>query len=153
MCHCLTHKEDESILNDCHNGSCGCHLSRLATTHKYLRVSYFWSSIFKYCIEVVNKCHPFQVFTRKMPSHQAPLHLVIIVGPFTKWGVDFVDCNPTSAGGDQQIIMAVDYFTNWAEAMPIVKSDGKTTSFFIFNQIIVRFGILSEIITDHGSHF
>jgi hypothetical protein len=47
----------------------------------------------------------------------------------------------------------VDYFTKWAEAMPIVKSNGKTVAFFMFNQIIARFGILSEIVTDHGSHF
>jgi hypothetical protein len=51
-------------------------------------------------------------------SHPTPLHLVITVGPFTKWGVDFVDCNATSVGGHQHIIPAVNYFTKWAEAMP-----------------------------------
>jgi hypothetical protein len=39
------------------------------------------------------------------------------------------------------------------QAMPIVKSDGNTATFFIFNQIITRFGIPSEIVTDHGNHF
>jgi transposase InsO family protein len=47
----------------------------------------------------------------------------------------------------------VDYFTKWAEAMPTIKSDGNTATFFIFNQIIARFGILKEIVIDHGSHF
>jgi hypothetical protein len=28
-----------------------------------------------------------------------------------------------------------------------------TTTFFVFNQIITRFGIPSEIVIDHGSHF
>jgi hypothetical protein len=88
-----------------------------------------------------------------MHSHPAPLHPVIIVGPFTKWGVAFVDCNPTSSRGHQHIIVVVDYFTKWAEAMPTMKSDGKTVSFFVFNQIKARFDILSEIVTDHGSHF
>jgi hypothetical protein len=64
-----------------------------------------------------------------------------------------VDCNPTLAGGNQHIIMAIDYFTKWAKAMPTMKSDGKTASFFMFNPIIARFRILSEIATDHGSHF
>jgi hypothetical protein len=36
--------------------------------------------------------------------------------------------------------------------MPIVKSDGKTVAFFVFNQIIARFSILSDIVTDDGSH-
>jgi transposase InsO family protein len=49
--------------------------------------------------------------------------------------------------------MALDYFTKWAEAMPTINFDGNTIAFFIFNQIIARFGILSEIVTDHDSHF
>jgi hypothetical protein len=88
-----------------------------------------------------------------MCSHPSPLHLVITIGPFTKWGVDFVDCNPTSVGEHQHVIVVVDYFTKWVEAMPIVKYDGNTTAFFVFNQIIIRFGILNEIVTNHGSHF
>jgi hypothetical protein len=102
---------------------------------------------------VVKKCHPYQVFTQKMCSHPAPLHLVIIFGPFTKWGVDFIDCNPNLVGGNQHIIMVIDYFTKWAKAMPTIKSDGNTATFFIFNQIIARCSIPSEIVTDHGSHF
>ena len=41
----------------------------------------------------------------------------------------------------------------WAGAMPTFKADGETTTFFVFNQIIARFGILKVIVTDHGSHF
>ena len=64
-----------------------------------------------------------------------------------------MDCNPASAGGNHHIIMAVDYFTKWDEAMPIVKSNGETTAHFVFNQIITQFSIPKELITDHGSHF
>jgi transposase InsO family protein len=37
--------------------------------------------------------------------------------------------------------------------MPTVKSDGKTATFFVLNQIISWFHIPSDIFTDHGSHF
>ena len=49
--------------------------------------------------------------------------------------------------------MVVDYFTKWDEAMPTVKSDGEIAMHFVFNQIITWFGILKELVTDHGSHF
>ena len=49
--------------------------------------------------------------------------------------------------------MAIDYFMKWAEAMPIIKLDGETVAHFMFNQIITRFGILKELVTDHGRHF
>jgi hypothetical protein len=150
---CLTHEEAKLVLNDCHKGACGGHLFGLVIAQKILRVSYFWPTIFKDCIEAVKKCHPCQVFTPKMCSHPDPLHPVITIGPFTKSGIDFIDCNPTLVGVHQHIIMVVNYFTKWAKAMPTMKSDEKTTYFFVFNQIIARFGIPSEIVTDHGSHF
>ena len=75
--HCLTLEEAEVVLNDCHSGSCGGHLSRLATTQKLLRVGYFWPSIFKYCVELVKRCHPCQVYTRTMHAHPAPLFPVV----------------------------------------------------------------------------
>jgi hypothetical protein len=153
LCHFLNHRDAESVLNDFHSGACGGHLSGLATTQKIFRAGYFWTTIFKYYIEVVKNYHPCQVFTWKMCSHPTPLHPVINLGPFTKWGVDFVDCNPTLAGGHQNIIVVIEYFNKWSEAMPIVKSDAKTASFFLFNQIIARFGIPSDIFTDHGNHF
>ena len=88
-----------------------------------------------------------------MRSHLAPLFLVILVGPFMKWGIDYVTCNPASAGGHRYIIFIVDYFTKWVEEMPTFKADRETAAFFMFNQIIAWFGIPKVIVTNHGSHF
>ena len=109
--------------------------------------------IFKDCVEAVKHCHPCQLYTRKMRSHPTPLFPVISVGPFMKWGIDYVTCNPVSAGGHKYIIVVVDYFTKRAEAMPTFKADGETAAFFMFNQIIARFGIPKVIVIDHGSDF
>ena len=57
-----------------------------------------------------------------------------------------MDCNPASAGGSHHIIVVVDYFMKWAEAMPIVKYDGETAAHFVFNQIITRFRIPKELV-------
>ena len=108
---------------------------------KNLKSGYFWPSIFKDCVDVVKRCHSCHVFTCDMRSKPALLHPIITVSPFTKWGLDFMDCNPTSTGGHHHIIVAVDYFMKWAEAMPTVKSDGETATHFVFNQIITRFEI------------
>ena len=37
--------------------------------------------------------------------------------------------------------------------MPMFKDDGEIAALFLFNQIITRFDVLREIVTDHGSHF
>lgn len=38
--------------------------------------------------------------------------------------------NPTLAGGHGYIIVVVDYFTKWAEAMPTLNSSSETTALF-----------------------
>jgi len=38
---CLTHEEAKVVLNDCHGGTCGGHLSRISTAQKILRAGYF----------------------------------------------------------------------------------------------------------------
>jgi hypothetical protein len=88
-----------------------------------------------------------------MHSNPTTLHPVIIFGPFIKWGMDFMDSNPTAAGEHQHIIVSMDYFTKWAEAISTIKYDGNMTTFFIFNEIIAQFRIPKDIVTDHGNHF
>jgi transposase InsO family protein len=62
-------------------------------------------------------------------------------------------CNPHSAEGHGYIIVAVDYFTKWVEAMPTFDNTEKTVALFLFNHIVTRFGVPQAIITVHGSHF
>jgi hypothetical protein len=88
-----------------------------------------------------------------MRAQPAPMFPVIRVDPFTKWGIDYTTCNPPSTRGHRYIIIAVYYFTKWVKAMPTFKDDGETTTLFLFNQIIARFGVPREIFTDHGIQF
>ena len=140
-------------MNDCHGGACGDHLYGLAIYHKILCVGYFFPSIFNYCIETFKKCSPCQICTTKKRTHPTSLHHVGEVGTFVKWGIECVHCRPTSSRGHGYIIMDVEYFTKWAEAMPTYAKDDKITALFLFNHIIARFGIPRAIVTDHGSHF
>eukprot|EP00253_Pinus_taeda_P003608 PITA_03608 len=149
----LTREEAEKVLNDCHSSACGGHQSGYATTQKKIRAGYFWPTMFKDCITVVRSCHACQIFDSKTRRPPAPLQPVVVVGPFAKWGIYFMTCNPTSAGGHGYIIVTIDYFTKWVEAMPTLNNSGETTALFFFNHVDSRFGIPQAIVTDHGSYF
>jgi hypothetical protein len=134
--HCLTHEEAESVLNDFHSGACGGHLSGLATTQKFcelvisghlsLKIVLKWLRSVTPARCSLRKCARIQpLFTQSLPSVPSPS------GGWTSW-----IATQLSAGGNQHIIVVVDYFTKWVEAMPTVKYDGNTVAFFIFNQII-----------------
>ena len=72
------------MINYCDNGAYFGSLFGLTTTQNVLHVGYFWPSIFKDCIEVVKKCHPYQAYTWKMCLHPALIFPIITIGPFTK---------------------------------------------------------------------
>jgi hypothetical protein len=128
-------------------------MSGYSTAQKILRVGYFWPSLFKDCITAIQKFHACQTYNNKIRSHLAPLHPVVSIGPFTKWGIDFMTCNLHSGEGHGYIIVAVDYFTKWEEATPTFDNTRKNEALFIFSHIITRFGIPQAIIIDHSSHF
>jgi len=69
-----------------------------------------------------------------------------------KWGIDFMTCNPHSARGHHYIIVAIDYFTKWVEAMPTFNNTGETVAYLFFNHVITRFSVLQVTVTDHRKH-
>jgi hypothetical protein len=78
---------------------------------------------------------------------------MVSVGPFVKWGINFMTCHPYSARRHGYIIVAIDYFRKWVEAMPTFDNTRRSTTLFIFNHIIAHFGVLQAIVTNHGSYF
>lgn len=55
-------------------------------------------------------------------------------------GHHFYDMYPTLAKGHGYIIVAVDYFTKWAKAMPTLNNNDETTTLFFFNRVVEQFG-------------
>jgi hypothetical protein len=62
-------------------------------------------------------------------------------------------CNPPSSNGHKWIVVEVDYFTKWVEAMPTFNNTTDTTSRFFFNQVITYFRVPLQLESDHYKHF
>ncbi|GJZ21063.1 reverse transcriptase domain-containing protein [Tanacetum coccineum] len=54
-------------------------------------------------------------------------------------------------GGAKFVIVAIDYFTKWIEAKPLIKITGKEVVRFVMDNIICRFGLPQIIVTDNGA--
>ena len=70
-----------------------------------------------------------------------PLHPIVIVDPFCKWEIEFMTCNPTMDNSHKYIIVAIDYFTKWADAMPTFDCKVDTVAWFLFNHVITHFSV------------
>jgi hypothetical protein len=63
---CLTYDEAKKALNDYHSRECGGHMFGYSIAQKILRASYFWPSLFKDCIIVIQKFHACQTYNNKI---------------------------------------------------------------------------------------
>ncbi|KAL2455212.1 Rve domain-containing protein [Abeliophyllum distichum] len=87
-----------------------------------------------------------------MQPHQE-LTTVSSPWPFAKWGLDFIGPMPKGRGNACHAIVAIDYFTKWVEAEPMMKITEANTSRFIWKSIICRFGIPNSLVSDNGKQF
>jgi transposase InsO family protein len=72
--------------------------------------------------------------------------------PFAVWQLDMVGPLRQAPGGFTHLLVAVDKFSKWIEARPIVNICSEEAVSF-FTDIIYRFGIPNTIITDNGTQF
>ena len=73
---------------------------------------------------------------------------------FSIWGIDvIVKIAPKASNGHEYILVAIDYFTKWVEAASYFVLKAKPMARFLENNIICRYGVPQEIISDNGSHF
>ena len=60
--------------------------------------------------------------------------------PFAVWGIDLIRSLPTGKGGVKYAVVAVDYFTKWAEAETLTTITTKKVLDFVVKNIICRYG-------------
>nr|KYP62784.1 Pro-Pol polyprotein [Cajanus cajan] len=61
--------------------------------------------------------------------------------------------HPPSSKNHKYILVAIDYFTKWVEAIPLKDVEQKDIINFVEDHIITRFGIPQTITTDQGTVF
>ena len=82
------------------------------------------------------------------------LHTMTSPWPFFTWGIDIIGkIHPTASNGDEFILVAIDYFTKLVEVASFKVLNSKKVAQFIQTNIICRYRVLHEIISNNGLHF
>lgn len=69
------------------------------------------------------------------------------------WGVDIVGLLPTARGQVWFCIVAIDYMTKWAEAAPLRKIGEEEVKKFLWEDVILCFGVPKVIVSDNEKQF
>jgi hypothetical protein len=78
------------------------------------------STMLNDCFRYYKGCESCQKFRYVQLSPAAMLHPIIKPWSFCGWALDFVgQIHPSSSKGHRFVLVDTDYFTKWAEAVPL----------------------------------
>nr|GEU64328.1 reverse transcriptase domain-containing protein [Tanacetum cinerariifolium] len=103
--------------------------------------------------DMIQKCNDCQIHRLITRSPQQPLTPVKAPWPFYNWGIDIAGPFPEGPGKVKFFIVAMDYFTKWIEAKAVATITGDQVKKFVWDNIVCRFGLPGEIVSDNGKQF
>nr|GEY85090.1 reverse transcriptase domain-containing protein [Tanacetum cinerariifolium] len=122
---CVGPLQVEYVMKEIHKGSCSMHVGPRSVVAKAIRLGYFWPTMHKDAQDMICKWSDCQI------------HRPFLEGP----------------GKFKFLIVAMDYFTKWIEAKAVATITGGQVKKFVWDNIVCRFGIPREIISDNGKQF
>ena len=150
---CVDANEAESILQEVHEGTFGTHMNGHSMARKILRAGYFWMTMENDCCKHVRKCQKCQIYADNINVSPNALNVLSAPWPFSMWGIDVIGAiEPKASNGHRFILVAIDYFTKWVEAVSYANVTRKVVTKFIRKELICRYGIPERIITDNATN-
>ncbi|GJT73057.1 reverse transcriptase domain-containing protein [Tanacetum coccineum] len=130
--------------------SCNMHSGPRFVVAKAIRTGYYWPTMHMDPRKLIRECNDCQVHRPVPRNPQQNLTPITSPWPFYKWGIDIARPFPKGPGKVKFLIIAVDYFTKWIEAKPVATIIGNQVKKFIWDNIVYRFGLPGEIVSDNG---
>ena len=106
---------------------------------------YFWPTLRIDSMTFARKCDKCQRFSNILRSYTEKLVSMMSPWPFAIWGIDLIGPLPTVRPAFKYAMVAIDYFTKWAEAKPLATISSKKVQNFVWEAIICQFCIPQEI--------
>ncbi|KAI5335078.1 hypothetical protein L3X38_025211 [Prunus dulcis] len=132
---CLTPEEGHYVLREIHGGICGNHSGARSLAHKAIRQGYFWPSLHTDAQTFTQKCDKCQRFANIPQLPAEPLTAMVSPWPFAQWGLDLIGPMPEGKGQVKYAVVAVDYFTKWAEAEALATITAARIESFVWQNI------------------
>ncbi|GKA85584.1 reverse transcriptase domain-containing protein, partial [Tanacetum coccineum] len=129
------------------------HAGTRSVMAKALPIGYYWPTMHENARKLIRACQDCQVHKPIPRSPQQKLSPITSPWPFYKWGIDIAGPFLEGPRKVKFLIVAIDYFTKWIEAKPVATITGNQIKKFVWDNIVCRFGLLGEIISDNGKQF
>ncbi|GJZ27915.1 reverse transcriptase domain-containing protein [Tanacetum coccineum] len=145
---CMGPLQANYVLREIHKGSCSMHAGTRSVVAKALRIGYYWPTMHKDIRELIRACQNRQVYKPIPRNLQQTLTLITSPWPFYKWEIDIAGPFPEGPGKVNFLIVVVDI-----EEKPVATINDNQIKKFVWDNIVCRFGLPGEIISDNGKQF
>nr|GEU81622.1 reverse transcriptase domain-containing protein [Tanacetum cinerariifolium]GEU81915.1 reverse transcriptase domain-containing protein [Tanacetum cinerariifolium] len=113
-------------------------------------------SDFHWTVEAEEAFKQVKQIIAELPMLVSPIEkeeLIVYLAAAKETGIDIAGPFPEGPGKVKFFIGAIDYFTKWIEAKPVATITGNQIKKFVWENIVYKFGLPGEIISDNGNSF
>ncbi|GJR04890.1 reverse transcriptase domain-containing protein [Tanacetum coccineum] len=146
---CVGPLQANYILREIHEGSCNMHADLRSVVAKALRSGYYLPTMHTDARKLIREYSSCQVHHPVPRNPQQKLTPITSPWPFYKWGIDIAGPFLEGHGKVKFLIVAIDFFTKWIEEKPVATITGAQIKKFAWDNIVYRFGLPGEIISDN----
>jgi len=150
---CVSGDECTRIMVELHEGICGSHVGGRSLASKVIRAGFFWPTVREDYMRYAQRCKQCQMHADWHKASPEELRSIYSPWPFHTWGIDILGPFPLAIRQMKYLIVAIEYFTKWIEAEPVVQITAHKVQHFVWKNIVCRFGVPRRLISDNGTQF
>ncbi|GBM75960.1 Retrovirus-related Pol polyprotein from transposon 412 [Araneus ventricosus] len=140
------------VLRETHDSASGGHFGVMKTLSK-TRESFYWDRLRADVENWCRECHA--CGARKGPKTRTKgrLQRYNVGAPFERMALDILGPFPVTTKGNRYVLVLMDYFTKWPEAIPIPDQEAATVAEELVRSWISRYGVPMILHLDQGTNF
>ncbi|CAG8628461.1 14032_t:CDS:2, partial [Ambispora leptoticha] len=150
----LDDRDKYEIVKACHDGLANESGHRgINRTLTAVKMKYVWGSgnMYDDVKRIVSSCEQCQRCAPKLPPE--PIHVTATSWIFEKVYIDCVGPLPRTVAKHEHVVLAIEDLTGYVEGRALVKKNAKNIAQFIWEDIILRHGCFTALVSDRGTEF
>ena len=142
----------EKVLLLLHDSVTAGHLGVKKTLQR-VKQRYYWCGSSRDVKAWCRNCPKCSSRRKPQKRFQALLQVYNVGAPLERLAIDVLGPLPETDQGNRYILVVMDYFSKWVEALAMPEQSAATVAHLLVTEVISRFGVPLQIHTDQGRNF